>query len=55
MVMINTNLQQVMRSGAAAANDDVVVWSSLTNSKGNKVQQVELILAGRPPDITITT
>lgn len=26
----------------------VVVWSALTNSKGNKVQQVEQIAAGRP-------
>lgn len=43
MVMINTNLQLLPRSSA-----DVVVWSSLTNLKCNKVQQVELLLGGHP-------
>lgn len=43
MVMINTNLQLLPRSST-----DVVVWSSLTNSKRNKVQQVELLLGGHP-------
>lgn len=43
MVMINTNLQLLPRSST-----DVVVWSSLTNLKRNKVQQVELLLGGHP-------
>lgn len=43
MVMINTNLQLLPRSSV-----NIVVWSSLTNSKRDKVQQVELILGGHP-------